>query len=187
MLDLADGADAGRRVLAGQGVALIFEKPSNRTRHSMEMAVVQLGGHPVYTRGDEVGFDMREPVEDVARIMAGYHAVIAARVFDHAQLERMAAVSSVPVVNMLSDHAHPLQALADVLTMQQVHRPARRPDGRLGRRLQQRRPLAGRGARAARGRRRVGCPVGYAAPTPSSSGSARRRRRSTDTTRSRPP
>ena len=59
------------RPLDGQGAALIFEKPSNRTRHSMEMAVVQLGGHPVYTRGEEVGFDVREPVEDVARIIAG--------------------------------------------------------------------------------------------------------------------
>ncbi len=109
--------------LAGQGVALIFEKPSNRTRHSMEMAVVQLGGHPVYTRGEEVGIDVRESAEDVARVMAGYHAVIAARVFEHSRVQRMAAVSSVPVVNMLSDAAHPLQALADVLTMQQLHGP----------------------------------------------------------------
>ncbi|CAB4887077.1 unannotated protein [freshwater metagenome] len=103
--------------LAGAGVALIFEKPSNRTRQSMEMAVVQLAGHPVYTRGEEVGFDVRESVEDVTRIMEGYHRVLAARVFDHAVVQRMAAVSSVPVVNMLSDHSHPLQALADVLTM----------------------------------------------------------------------
>jgi ornithine carbamoyltransferase len=107
------------RPLAGAGAALIFEKPSNRTRHSMEMAVVQLGGHPVYTRGEEVGFDTREPVEDIARIMEGYHALIAARVFDHLTVTRMAAVVDVPVVNMLSDHSHPLQALADVLTMQQ--------------------------------------------------------------------
>ena len=107
------------RPLAGLGASLIFEKPSNRTRHSMEMAVVQLGGHPIYTRGEEVGFDTREPVEDVARIMAGYHAVIAARVFDHTTLTRIAAVVDVPVVNMLSDWSHPLQALADALTMQQ--------------------------------------------------------------------
>jgi ornithine carbamoyltransferase len=107
--------------LAGKGVALIFEKPSNRTRHSMEMAVFQLGGHPVYTRGEEVGFDVREPVEDITRVMAGYHEVLAARVFAHSIVVRMAAVSPVPVVNMLSDHSHPLQALADVLTMLQVH------------------------------------------------------------------
>ncbi len=109
--------------LSGKGVALIFEKPSNRTRHSMEMAVVQLGGHPVYTRGEEVGLDVREPVEDITRVMAGYHSMLAARVFAHDVVERMAAVSPVPVVNMLSDWSHPLQALADVLTMQQVHGP----------------------------------------------------------------
>jgi len=114
--------------LAGGGAALIFEKPSNRTRHSMEMAVVQLGGHPVYTRGEEVGFDTREPVEDIGRIMAGYHEIIAARVFDHSTITRLAAsvdeaaASGEPtalVVNMLSDHSHPLQGLADALTMQQ--------------------------------------------------------------------
>jgi ornithine carbamoyltransferase len=133
-LDVTDlGADelrgvldlAGRPVselgfpLRGLGAALVFEKPSNRTRHSMEMAVVQLGGHPVYTRGEEVGFDTREPVEDIARIMSGYHALIAARVFEHSIVERLAAAAGVPVVNMLSDRSHPLQALADVLTMQQ--------------------------------------------------------------------
>ncbi len=120
VLSLAQRADLPR-VLDGRGAALIFEKPSNRTRHSMEMAVVQLGGHPIYTRGEEVGFDRREPVEDVTRVMAGYHGLLAARVFSHGVVERMAAVSAVPVINMLSDWAHPLQALADVLTMEQVH------------------------------------------------------------------
>jgi len=118
VLALADAPiDSLGRPLAGLGAALIFEKPSNRTRQSMEMAVVQLGGHPVYTRGEEVGFDVRETVEDVTRIMAGYHGLLAARVFDHGIVQRMADVSAVPVVNMLSDRSHPLQALADVLTM----------------------------------------------------------------------
>ena len=103
--------------LRGQGAALIFEKPSNRTRHSMEMAVVQLGGHPVYTKGEEIGLDVREPIEDVAAVMSGYHSVIGARVFAHSTVERLANASAVPVVNMLSDLQHPLQALADVLTM----------------------------------------------------------------------
>ena len=113
--------------LEGLGAALIFEKPSNRTRHSMEMAVVQLGGHPIYTQGGEVGIDSREPAEDIIRIMAGYHRIIAARVFDHAVLERMIAAldttdddESTSVVNMLSDRSHPLQALADLLTMSQL-------------------------------------------------------------------
>lgn len=99
------------------GAALIFEKPSNRTRQSMEMAVVQLGGHPVYTRGEEVGFDVREPVEDIGHILNGYHGIVAARVFRHEVVERLAAVSTIPVVNMLSDRSHPLQGLADALTM----------------------------------------------------------------------
>lgn len=111
------------RPLDGLGVALIFEKPSNRTRQSMEMAVVQLGGHPVYTRGEEVGFDLREPVEDVARIMSGYHSLLAARVFSHDVVVRLAASASVPVVNMLSDRSHPLQGLADALTMRQAIGP----------------------------------------------------------------
>lgn len=118
ILDLAraSASDLGAP-LGGKGVALIFEKPSNRTRHSMEMAVVQLGGHPVYTRGEEIGFDVREPVEDIAGVMSGYHAILAARVFDHTTVERLAGAATVPVVNMLSDAQHPLQALADVLTM----------------------------------------------------------------------
>jgi ornithine carbamoyltransferase len=124
ILDLAKREPASLgRPLADQGVALIFEKPSTRTRHSMEIAVVQLGGHPVYTRGEEIGMDTREPTEDVVRILQGYHSVIAARVFDHALLERMVAVAEVPIVNMLSDHSHPLQAFADALTMEQAFGP----------------------------------------------------------------
>ena len=107
-------------VLEGKGTALLFEKPSARTRNSMEMAVVQLGGHPVSIAGGEVGIDERESAEDITRTLACYHAAIGARVFDHAVVERMAAVSPVPVVNMLSDQAHPLQAMADILTVQQV-------------------------------------------------------------------
>jgi ornithine carbamoyltransferase len=124
ILDLATRAPASLgRPLEDQGVALIFEKPSTRTRHSMEIAVAQLGGHPVYTRGEEIGMDTREPTEDVVRILQGYHSVIAARVFDHALLERMVAVADVPIVNMLSDHSHPLQAFADALTMEQAFGP----------------------------------------------------------------
>ena len=130
MLDLAEVPLADLpRPLTGQGAALIFEKPSARTRHSMEMAVVQLGGHPVFTRGEEVGFDIREPVEDVARIMEGFHALIAARVYDHSTIIRLADVANVPVVNMLSDHSHPLQAVADALTMRQQPGGPRRPNG----------------------------------------------------------
>jgi ornithine carbamoyltransferase len=79
--------------------------------------VVGLGGHPVTIRPDEVGIDERETAEDVVRTLACYHSVVGARVFDHRVLERMAGEDVVPVVNMLSDDAHPLQALADLLTI----------------------------------------------------------------------
>jgi ornithine carbamoyltransferase len=105
------------QVLSRKGMALVFQKPSARTRNSMEMAVRDLGGHPVTIRAEEVSIDERESAEDVARTLACYHAAIGARVFDHSILERMAAVAWVPIVNLLSDDAHPLQALADLLTM----------------------------------------------------------------------
>ncbi len=116
ILELATTTDPPR-VLAGKGMALVFEKPSARTRNSMEMAVVQLGGHPVYIGAEEVGLDTRETVEDVTHTMAGYHAALGARVFSHSTVERMAALDALPVVNLLSDAAHPMQALADLLTM----------------------------------------------------------------------
>jgi ornithine carbamoyltransferase len=118
ILDLSTG-DPGRP-LAGKGVALVFQKPSARTRNSMEMAVVQLGGHPVSIQKDEVGLGTRESAEDVARTLACYHALIAARVMDHRHLDQLAAAVDVPVLNMLSDSDHPLQALADLLTVKQL-------------------------------------------------------------------
>ena len=108
------------RVLQDKGVALYFEKPSARTRNSMEMAVAQLGGHPVYLQPAELGIGTRESVEDVTRTLACYHAIMAARVFDHALLEQMAAVNAAPVLNLLSATDHPLQALADLLTVEQL-------------------------------------------------------------------
>ena len=105
------------QVLAGKGAALLFEKPSARTRSATEMAVVQLGGHALYLTGAEVGLDERESVEDVTRTLACYNAVIGARVFAHSTVERMAAAGAVPIVNLLSDHAHPTQAVADLLTV----------------------------------------------------------------------
>jgi ornithine carbamoyltransferase len=112
-------------VLAGRGVALLFEKPSARTRNSSELAVTGLGGHPVYIGPDEVGLDERESAEDVARTLACYHSVLCARVNDHATLTRMAAALDgaelfAPVVNLLSDVAHPCQAIADLLTLADV-------------------------------------------------------------------
>lgn len=118
ILDLAEVADPPK-VLAQRGVALIFEKPSNRTRNASEMAVVSLGGHPISIQGQEIGLDERETAEDVVRVLAQYHAVVGARVNDHRLLQRMAACDAVAVVNLLSDLAHPCQALADLLTLRQ--------------------------------------------------------------------
>ena len=118
VLDLAEQAQPPA-ALAGRGVALLFEKPSTRTRVSMEMAVFQLGGHPVTMRPDEVGLDTRERAEDVSRVLSRYCAAIGARVFDHTTVERLAGAASVPVVNLLSDRSHPCQALADLLTLRQ--------------------------------------------------------------------
>ena len=105
------------KVLRGQGIALIFEKPSNRTRNSMEMAAYQLGGHPVYIRGEEIGLDERESVEDAVATLSAYYKCIAARVFAHKTLERMAETKVCPIINLLSDTGHPMQALADVITL----------------------------------------------------------------------
>lgn len=119
ILALSEATDLGRP-LEGKGVALLFQKPSARTRNSMEMAAVQLGGHPVHIQKEEVGLGVRESAEDVARTLACYHAVIAARVMDHRDLVAMAAATGTPVLNMLSDSDHPLQALADLLTVKQL-------------------------------------------------------------------
>ena len=107
-------------LLAGRGVAMLFEKPSARTRASTEMATATLGGHPVYLREEEVGLGVRETVEDVARTLAGYCTILCARVFDHATLEAMAGAVDIPVINLLSDRAHPCQALADLLTVREL-------------------------------------------------------------------
>jgi ornithine carbamoyltransferase len=118
ILDLSEAPIS--RVIENRGVALYFEKPSARTRNSMEMAAAQLGGHPIYLQPNEIGIGTRESVEDVTRTLACYHAIIAARVFDHDLLEQMAAVNAAPVLNMLSAKHHPLQALADLLTIRQL-------------------------------------------------------------------
>jgi ornithine carbamoyltransferase len=117
---LAASEQPAPRVLHDEGVALYFEKPSSRTRNSMEMATAQLGGHPVYIQPAELGIGSRESVADVTRTLACYHAIIAARVFDHGLLEEMARLNAAPILNMLSGTDHPLQALADLLTVKQL-------------------------------------------------------------------
>lgn len=107
----------GAPVLAGKTLALLFEKPSLRTRVSFEMAMHQLGGHSIYLSPQEVGLGKREGVADVAPVLSRYIDVIAARTFSHETLCILASHSSVPVVNALSDLEHPCQALSDLLTI----------------------------------------------------------------------
>jgi ornithine carbamoyltransferase len=104
-------------VLTGKTLALLFEKPSLRTRVSFEMAMHQLGGHSVYLSPQEVGVGKREGVADVARVLSRYIDVIAGRTFSHGTLRILARYSSVPVINALSDLEHPCQAFSDLLTI----------------------------------------------------------------------
>jgi len=104
-------------LLSGKVLALMFEKPSLRTRVSFEIAMRQLGGHTIYLSPEEVGLGERESVSDAGRVLSRYVDAIAARTFSHQTLEILASYASVPVINALSDLEHPCQALADLLTI----------------------------------------------------------------------
>jgi ornithine carbamoyltransferase len=104
-------------LLSGRTLALLFEKPSLRTRVSFEMAMHQLGGHSIYLSPDEVGLGRRESGADIGRVLSRYVHGIAARTFSQETLRTLAKHSSVPVINALSDLEHPCQALADLLTI----------------------------------------------------------------------
>jgi ornithine carbamoyltransferase len=103
--------------LSGKTLAIMFEKPSLRTRVSFELAMRQLGGEAIYLSPAEVGLGGRESIPDVARVLSRYVDAIAARTFSHQTLEVLADYSAVPVINALSDREHPCQALADLLTI----------------------------------------------------------------------
>jgi ornithine carbamoyltransferase len=111
--------DGSRPVLEGQTVAMLFEKPSLRTRVSFEVGMKQLGGTAIYLSQAEVGLGQREPVEDVARVLSRYVSGIVARTYAQQSLIDLAAAADVPVVNALSDDEHPCQALADLLTIRE--------------------------------------------------------------------
>ena len=106
-------------VLAGKILAMVFQKPSLRTRMSFEIAMKQLGGDAIYTSPEEVGLGKRESVADVARVLSSYAQGIMARVFDHNHVLELAEWASVPVINGLSDDHHPCQVMADVLTIRE--------------------------------------------------------------------
>ncbi len=115
----ADPSGPHGRACAGRSLALLFEKPSLRTRVSFELAMQRLGGTALYLSPAEVGLGKREPVKDVARVLGGYCDAIACRTFSQEVLVELADWSGVPVINALSDWEHPCQALADLLTVRE--------------------------------------------------------------------
>ncbi|MFH0919231.1 MAG: ornithine carbamoyltransferase [Fibrobacterota bacterium] len=117
--DLKAGKPLRKKPLEGRVIALLFEKPSLRTRVTFETGIVQLGGYPCHLPPDSIGIGKRETVEDVAHNLERWVNGLVARVFSHAMLERFAAVSPLPVINALSDDHHPCQALATALTLKE--------------------------------------------------------------------
>jgi len=100
-------------------MAMIFQKPSLRTRVSFDMAMRHLGGDALYLSPDEIGLGKRESIADIARVVSGYVDLVMARVFSHQHIEEMAKWASIPVINGLSDFNHPCQALTDAFTIQE--------------------------------------------------------------------
>ena len=113
--------ESGRNdpLLAGRTLAMVFEKPSLRTRVSFAVAMAHLGGQGLLLREDEVGLDKREPAQDVARVLSGMCDGIMARTFEHEKVLKLAKHSSVPVINGLTDYSHPCQAMADLMTVEE--------------------------------------------------------------------
>ena len=105
--------------LAGRSIAMIFEKPSTRTRISFEVAIAELGAHPLPLSSAELQLGRGETIEDTGRVLSRYVHGVVVRTFEQERLERLAAVATIPVVNALSDLEHPCQALADLLTVQE--------------------------------------------------------------------
>jgi len=115
----ADDAGAGNDVLADRTLGMIFEKPSTRTRVSFETGMTQLGGHAIFLGPDDIHLGHGEPIKDTARAVSRYVDFVMARVFDHADVVELAEYATVPVVNGLTDDAHPCQTLADLLTIRE--------------------------------------------------------------------
>ncbi|WP_254861782.1 ornithine carbamoyltransferase [Halovivax gelatinilyticus] len=109
--------------LAGQTLGMLFEKPSTRTRVSFETGMTQLGGHAIFLGDDDIQLGNGEPIRDTARTLSRYVDVIMARLFDHADLCELARYADVPVINGLTDDAHPCQTLADLLTIREAVGP----------------------------------------------------------------
>jgi len=114
-------APRSSRALAGRSVALVFEKPSTRTRLSFEVGIDELGGHPVILRADELQLSRGEAVRDTALVLSRHVVAAGVRTGPHEMLEELSAHSSIPVINMLTSLHHPCQALADLLTLREAY------------------------------------------------------------------
>ncbi|EMA55073.1 MULTISPECIES: ornithine carbamoyltransferase [Halococcus] len=112
--------DEPHPLLERRTLGMVFEKPSARTRISFETGMTQLGGHAIFLGPDDIGLGEREPLKDTARTLSGYVDCAMVRLFDHADLEELAAYADVPIVNGLTDDAHPCQTLADLLTLRET-------------------------------------------------------------------
>ncbi|EMA42720.1 ornithine carbamoyltransferase [Halococcus saccharolyticus] len=112
--------DEPHPLLERRTLGMVFEKPSARTRISFETGMTQLGGHAIFLGPDDIGLGEREPLRDTARTLSGYVDCAMVRLFDHADLEELAAYADVPIVNGLTDDAHPCQTLADLLTLRET-------------------------------------------------------------------
>ena len=124
VLDLADALKKSRRagddgLLPGRSLGMIFQKPSTRTRVSFEVGIAQLGGTALYLRADDLQLGRGETIKDTATVLSRYLDAIMIRTFAQADVEELAAHASVPVINGLTDSAHPCQALADVMTIRE--------------------------------------------------------------------
>ncbi len=124
--DLIDGASALKRddhaghrpqLLAGRMLGLVFDKPSLRTRVSFEAAITRLGGNALFLHGKDVGLGVRESVADFARVISQYVDALAVRTYSQSTVEELARHATIPVINALSDAAHPCQALGDMLAL----------------------------------------------------------------------
>jgi ornithine carbamoyltransferase len=109
--------------LLGKSIGMVFHKPSARTRISFELGAFQLGGHAVLLKDEDIGIGSRETVEDVARLFSRYFDGVVIRTFDHGMITELAEKATVPIINALTDYEHPVQILADLMTIKELGKP----------------------------------------------------------------
>lgn len=116
-IEMKNARSSTRKVLQSRSVGLLFEKPSTRTRIAFEAAVVELGGHPIVLRAQDLQIERGETLEDTARVLSSYLSALVIRTFGQDRIDAVAEAASIPVINALSDLEHPCQAIADIMTI----------------------------------------------------------------------